>query len=387
MAKKEKKNLKSFVIHLTSAQHKHRLTRAAMDYKHLENMLFILQKNAYLAKQTALFKLLKNKVTMKAVMMGNKGQEKTQKDIAYVNAVLKDDSIFQSMLKHCQLKLNDKNSSMIVARAGGNWATFETQIDEYFKDKDAFAAKYKSEEPPQYPKPRKLAKVTSTSVPLESDKWSLIKRKTKSRKGKSPRVKEFLGLTLGRKQIKIPLMHKGIIDRIGIKNINNATLSLKNNEIYICFAYVVEKDEPSCSNIDFRNDYNNPELKAAGIDVGLNNLLSIFVDDKSTQSLIYCGRKIKSRNTKFNRFNAKLNESISKEATEFKTTKKGIEYAVQWSQRGYELKRLKTYLIERRNRYFDNEFGCGSFRSTKMMKRSLIINVMGILFCTKGAIS
>ena len=90
--------------------------------------------------------------------------------------------------------------------------------------------------------------------------------------------------------------------------------------------------------------------------MGLNNLLSIFVDDKSTQSLIYCGRKIKSRNTKFNRFNAKLNESISEEATEFKTTKKGIEYAVQWSQRGYELKRLKTYLIERRNRYFDNEF-------------------------------
>ncbi|MBE8167261.1 MAG: ankyrin repeat domain-containing protein [Shewanella sp.] len=30
--------------------------------------------------------------------------------------------------------------------------------------------------------------------------------------------------------------------------------------------------------------------------------------------------------------------------------------------------------------------GCGSFRSTKMMKRSLIINVMGLLFCTKGAI-
>ncbi len=31
--------------------------------------------------------------------------------------------------------------------------------------------------------------------------------------------------------------------------------------------------------------------------------------------------------------------------------------------------------------------GCGSFRSTKIMKRSLIINVMGLLVCTKGAIS
>ncbi len=30
--------------------------------------------------------------------------------------------------------------------------------------------------------------------------------------------------------------------------------------------------------------------------------------------------------------------------------------------------------------------GCRSFRSTKIIKRSLIINVMGLLVCTKGAI-
>lgn len=338
-------NYKSFSIHLKSSQFKHKIIRGVFDYKHLENMLFILQNDAYNSKNKELFKLLKNKVTMKAVLSQNSGGDKTKESIQFVNDSLKNNELFQSMLLHCE-KLNDKNCSMIVERTNANWKTYFTQNEEYFKNPSLFAKKYGSSGKPKTPKPKKLNRINRTSLPLEESKWSLTTRK----KGRN---KTFLNLTLNKKQIKIPLRHHGFIAQIGIKNINNAKLSFSNNSIYIDFTYIENKVEKESKT---PKKSKKKDGNKASIDIGINNLLSLFVHDKKTKSLLYDGRKLKSKNTKFNRFNAKLDESIANEAIEFKANKKGDKYAISWTQKGLRLKKFKTFLIEKRKRYFDNEF-------------------------------
>ena len=53
---------------------------------------------------------------------------------------------------------------------------------------------------------------------------------------------------------------------------------------------------------------------------------------------------------------AKLDETISNEAIEFKTSKTGTKYPIKWSSKGYYLKRFKTYITQKRNEYFKNSF-------------------------------
>uniref|UniRef100_UPI001B301D44 transposase n=1 Tax=Vibrio crassostreae TaxID=246167 RepID=UPI001B301D44 len=246
------------------------------------------------------------------------------------------------------------------------WETFFTQIGEYKANPAAFAAKYGSPHPPQPPKAKKLQRLNNASLPLEGSKFSI-----KSAKVGKKRV-EVLGLTVWKKQILVPLKHKGMITKVGIKNINNAKLSYSNGFLFVDFTYIKTQGEAAENTEENKEVEPKPikkrKTKRAGLDIGLNNLFSLFVDDRDSKSVIYSGRELKSRNAKFNRFNAKLNESIANEVTEWRektrTRKDGdgnafsevIKYPVSHSQRGEELKKYKSYLIEKRNLYFDTEF-------------------------------
>ncbi len=98
----------------------------------------------------------------------------------------------------------------------------------------------------------------------------------------------------------------------------------------------------------------------AGIDVGLNNLISLFIDDKKSKSIIVDGAKYKHYNSKFNRFIAKLNSSISEEVIEYETIiqkdKTEIQIPIKWTKRGHRLKRYISFLYRKRNDFFKVEF-------------------------------
>ena len=113
---------------------------------------------------------------------------------------------------------NDKNVSMIIRRIKGEWNTFFTQIEQYRNNPNGFKGR------PKPPKAKKLSKVIHASIPLEVSKFSLKKHNK-------------IGLTLGRKQFLMRLNHKGMIEAVGIANINNIKVVLSNNEIYLQFSY------------------------------------------------------------------------------------------------------------------------------------------------------
>jgi IS605 OrfB family transposase len=124
-------------------------------------------------------------------------------------------------------------------------------------------------------------------------------------------------------------------------------IKFQNNEIYLNVSY-----EQESKNINYKH------IKSAGIDVGINNLLTIFVDDKETKSLIVDGKRFKHYNSKYNRFNAKLNKSISENVTKWfvKNREEDIKYPSEYTERGHYLKKFKTFLTEKRNQFFKNEF-------------------------------
>jgi IS605 OrfB family transposase len=110
----------------------------------------------------------------------------------------------------------------------------------------------------------------------------------------------------------------------------------------------------------------------AGIDIGLNNLISLVIDDKKSQSLIVDGAKYKHYNSSFNRFLAKLNNSISDEVMEYKTfiqkDKTKIKIPIKWTKRGHRLKRYITFLYRKRNDFFETEFHKISKRVVEYLK-------------------
>ena len=77
---------------------------------------------------------------------------------------------------------------------------------------------------------------------------------------------------------------------------------MRLKEIYISFTYKVEKQDYYSNN----NESLSYNTINAGIDIGLNNLISLFIDDKQSKSIIVDGAKYKHYNSKFNRLIAKI---------------------------------------------------------------------------------
>ena len=95
----------------------------------------------------------------------------------------------------------------------------------------------------------------------------------------------------------------------------------------------------------------------AGGDVGVENLLSLFVDDASTKSLIISGKKAISYNCFFNKKLAELNTRISHEVqTRIPMTRADgtVTYIMKYTNRGQSLMKARSALYERRTLFFDD---------------------------------
>jgi hypothetical protein len=92
--------------------------------------------------------------------------------------------------------------------------------------------------------------------------------------------------------------------------------------------------------------------------IGINNLLSLFINDNTTQSLIISGKELISYNVHFNKRLAKTNELISDEVSSYKTVigKNNQPYEVpeSYTELGKKLIYRREQLFERRKLYLDD---------------------------------
>ena len=176
-------------------------------------------------------------------------------------------------------------------------------------------------------KPKKLKNLNHFSLPLEQSKWSLGR-------------KNQLGLTLGSRQFFIHLPHKGIIERVGKENIKSVMLVFSNDDLYVKFTYKKPLEAAKTFKKSSAKKLSK-RVKTAGIDVGINNLLSIAVDDEESKSLIVSGGKYINYNVKANKNVSGISSSIDK---------------LDDGDRKDYLFSLRRHIFELRNRFFSSEW-------------------------------
>ena len=361
---KEKKYLKTFSIHEKDLSLVHKFTHIILQYKHLENILNILIAHEFnnkdnkveVSKQKSkeMFSLLLNKIIMKAVLKSNPGGEKTSYNIAQVNNYFNSQHVNFELFNQAKLAcfhLNDKNIGEIVGRLHKDWSNFFVTLKKFNSNKSN-----NNLQKPSYPKPKKLSKVYNYSVPLEVSKFSMAKAD-----------KGLLGINLGNKMVYVKFFNfnkdkfNGNKPKYLNKKINSVTVSLSHGHIYYNLQYIDEKQnlKDNIKNKDLDNFSKKEEnSKIAGLDIGINNIASIFVNDNTTKSIIISGKELISYNCNFNKRLSKINEEISNEVIQYKEiiNKQGNKQLIpeKYSQKGKLLQNRKSQLFERRKLYMDD---------------------------------
>ena len=349
---KEKKYLKTFSIHEKDLSLVHKFTHIILQYKHLENILNLLIAHEFnnkdnkveVSKQKSkeMFSLLLNKIIMKAVLKSNPGGEKTSYNIAQVNNYFNSQHVNFELFNQAKLAcfhLNDKNIGEIVGRLHKDWSNFFVTLKKFNSNKSN-----NNLQKPSYPKPKKLSKVYNYSVPLEVSKFSMAKAD-----------KGLLGINLGNKMVYVKFFNfnkdkfNGNKPKYLNKKINSVTVSLSHGHIYYNLQYIDEKQnlKDNIKNKDLDNFSKKEEnSKIAGLDIGINNIASIFVNDNTTKSIIISGKELISYNCNFNKRLSKINEEISNEVIQYKeiVNKQGNKQLIpeKYSQKGKLLQNRKS---------------------------------------------
>lgn len=276
--------------------------------RHWENMYLILLLLDY-KQDIGDFKHLTNYEIMRAVLRDNEGGEKDSDRVAYIKEKYKDHQLMQDLIRGSQdLKIH--NLVMHMKKVKGEYKGFFTKV--------------KRGEKANAPKPKKLAKTTHYTLKLDKHKAISF---TKFKQGK-----DELGINLDNKTryIHFPVEVFTKLIKDDLSNFACLDIQFSNNEIYFLITYELD---------DIEIKPRTPKL--AGLDLGVNNLASIFTDDKNSKSLIIDGTKFKTYNANFNRFIAKLNCEI-----EETTDKNHKRYLIKY----------RRFLYEKRNRFFFDQF-------------------------------
>jgi IS605 OrfB family transposase len=340
MSKKENKNLKTFSIHETNINVANYFKKAILKHKHLENIINILinsecEKIFSLPKENRDFKiynLLLDPRIMRAVPYNYNGKDATKKQIKYLNDYFKDDPLFLSF-KEIGTILNDKNIYSVVSRLKKDWKNSFKNLKKFYDNPSLFNGK------PSTPKAKKLTKVYNYSVPLEVSKFSM-------------KHKDKFGVTIYKKSKKVFLRDN---DYVKSKKINGITVSLSHGHIYYNFNYIVP--EVTKNQTTFHPLKNKP-VKQSGLDIGVKNLFALFVNDFTTQSLIYKSSKLIHYNVNFNKHLSKLNELIALQVSRYKEIKKEektIKIPLEYTNYGKHLIKKRSHLWNQRNLFMESE--------------------------------
>ena len=350
----DNENLRTMKHRLKNRKDKKYILSSLLDYAQLNNLLLLLLNSTIPNKKnfkneedySHQFKLwfnLSNKVIMKAILKGNHGGEKTKDVIAETLESFGDNEFLQSAITHChERKINGHNASMLVAR-------IKKDFNETFK-------KIKKGEKASFPRPKKLRHIYQFSLPFEPSKFSL-------------KEKRHIRLTFFDKFKRVFFPREW---KLNDDDINNITVGYYHSDIYISVSYNYDENKQK----EYQNKLNNTlkskdnvlinkkenKPKYAGLDIGIKELFGLLIDDHSTKSLLFSGKKLIQKNCSYNKELSKLQESKKNFVTEFKeiTQENGnkikipVKYDSSYKYQ-YIVNQIKR-IFANRERFFIGEF-------------------------------
>lgn len=309
--------------------------------KHFENILLILIDQDYKQNNSLNFDDLTCGEVMRAVLRDNDGGEYKER-VSRIKDFYKNNELMKSLIE-VSMELKIHNLVEQIKDIKKNYSGYFTKI----KNGD------KSARPP---KPCKLSKISNATIFTDGYKSFSYKMRKKAHKEKK------IGINLDFKMRYTHLPHKYIEKVVGkMENICNVNINYSNGNFYFLINYDKKK-----ITID-----NNMVEKWAGIDPGVDNLLSIYIDDEDSNSLIVDGSSFVHYNTKFNRFIGKISSEIQYNKNLKEEYKIGLD--VQGEIR--KLTRFRSFLYEKRNNYFYSEFNKISCRVLDYLKLHKVTHV------------
>jgi transposase, IS605 OrfB family, central region len=280
-------------------------------------------------------------------------KSKHSAQIEYLKSKYKDNQLWNE-LKETAKKLKSHNLTYIIKRVKASFNTYFTSLELYKQNPSLFNGMSKP------PKPKKLSKLTNYAVEL--DKYCSLSFVRLEKEN-------LVGINLSDYIVYIHVDKRQVEKLTEIDRLYSARVVYDNGDLYLQISYLKEL-----------NKTEKDKIKYAGIDIGINNLITVFIDDKNTPSLIVDGKPFKHYNAKFNRIVAKLNESKSKEVLEWAVSKTGTKYPVKYTKRGREIGKFISFLYAKRNRFFYDQF----HKTAKRIVEYLYLNGVSDVFVSKN---
>ncbi len=349
--------LRVLSIRINSDKIEKEIKDALYTYRHFENILLLLIKENYEKYSQGLdtendFKHFTNKQTLRNALLDYKSKNSVNSD--YLKEKYKDNQLWQS-LSEVAKKIKQHNFGYIIDRVKANYKTYFTNIKIYKENPCLFTGM------PNPPKPKKLSKMTEYAIEL--DKYTALSFAKLEKQN-------LIGINLTNHMIYIYCNQEQIKKLTEIDKLYSARVVYDNGMLYLQISYLKKINKQKQSQIN----------KSAGIDIGVNNIATIFINDKTTPSLVISGKPYKHYNSRFNRLVAKLNESKSQEVLEWKESKTGSKYPSRYTEKGKRIGRFISFLYAKRNRYFQDQF----HKIAKRIVEYLTLNGISTLYISKN---
>lgn len=298
-------------------------------YRHFENMYIILLHQDYKQKIND-FKILSDYRVMRAVLSDSSGG-KVKEKADYIKEKYRNHSLMKDLIEVSK-NLKIHNLVEIMKRVKSQYKGF-------------FTKKKRGDVSARPPGTKKLSKMHNYTIPLDSYKSFSIKNENK------------VGINLDERMI-YTYVNFAEVGKLtgGIDNIESININFSNKDIY----FLINHNKKTTIS-------NNPkEIKSCGIDVGIENLLTLYINDDKSNSLIIDGRPYKTYNSNFNRFTGKLSTDISNLSNRKNPDdREKIQYLCDF----------RSFLYEKRNRYFESEFNKISKRVVEYLVKQEITHL------------
>lgn len=270
--------------------------------QHFENMLIILINQDINQNSSKDFRLLTNGRIMRAVFTNTSGGV-LRNDVEYIKTYYKDNALMHDLI-NVSRELKSHNLVEQIKNIKKNYKSTYTQSQNI---------NFKANKPST----KKLSSVNHITLYMDGYKSVTLKRKN------------VIGLNLYDKMIYTHVNHEPLLKIVkNFSNIKNINLNYSNGYVYMLINYI----EPQL-NIESVDN-----IKYAGLDIGINNIASIYIHDNTSKSLIISGKKFIAYNASFNRLLSKIDKTIN-----------NIE------DNNY-LNNYKRFVFEKRNNYFYSQF-------------------------------
>jgi len=312
---------KVLTIRISGRERKNKVRKLLFDLAHFRNLLLILINNYYqtykenLLNQSIIYGLLSKR--------GYKGKYKEEYE-----SILKNIST-DITLKDILNKLKDQKEKIsnvplvqyIIRQVIKDYNNYYKALKEYYKNPKKFKGI------PRPPKPKKIKYIMNFTVEGNINTFG--------------QEKDYLLIRLREgKYLKVKLP-KNFPYRI-----SSVRLKFFGNDLYVDVVY-----EYKVKGITPKGEYK------AGIDVGLDELLSVVSENPNLRSFIVSGREIKAFNQWYNKEKAKLQSQIDYLKNELRNDDNYEEKDVKYLQRKLQELEVKSKILSSyRKRWIDTQF-------------------------------